>query len=273
MKRKIFFSRENFSLGVYALLFAIFVLFMRLLAPNLFWKMFTPLFRVSDTFAAESHSFISRFGNAEILTARNEQLAGENALLANENQMLLQKIADSGVFAGTLAKGGIVAGVVARPPESPYDTLVLAAGENEGVTLGMEAFGSLTGEASASDIPIGVVSSVLADFSRVTLFSAPGTATSGWIGHTAIPVTIFGAGAGAMNVTIERSASIAIGDTVFIPGPGMLPIGKVSRVDGDSSSPAVTLRITSALNLFSIAWVALRDVGGTAFISATSTLP
>ena len=37
---------------------------------------------------------------------------------------------------------GILAGVVARPPESPYDTLVLAAGKNAGVTLGMEVFGA-----------------------------------------------------------------------------------------------------------------------------------
>ena len=58
---------------------------------------------------------------------------------------------------------GIIAGIVARPPASPYDTLVLSAGSEEGVTLGMEAFG-------AGGVPLGVVSSVLANFSRVTLF-------------------------------------------------------------------------------------------------------
>jgi cell shape-determining protein MreC len=213
---------------------------------------------------------LQSFGNAATLDSRNEQLMNENAALASENQTLFQKLANISALSGSQTVGknvptGILAGVVARPPESPYDTLVLAAGENEGVALGQEAFG-------AGGVPIGVVSSVLADFSRVTLFSAPGTNTVGWVGRTNLPLTIFGAGAGAMNATSARSAGIAVGDTVFVPGPGMLPIGTVTRIDSDPSSPSVTLRIQPALNLFSITWVLLRDTGAALLISATSTI-
>ncbi len=260
-KRKTFFSSENFSCGAYALLFAVLVFLLRFFAPNLFWRAFTPVFRVSDALAAESHYFISGFGNAEILAVRNEQLSQENAVLANENQALLQKV---GNINGSAP--GISADVVARPPESPYDTLVLAAGKNSGVTLGIEAF-------NANGIPLGVVSSVLADFSRVTLFSAPGTATNGWVGNSNIPITIFGAGAGAMNATIARSAGVAVGDTIFVPGPGKLPIGTIVRVDGNASSPSVTLRIMPAANIFSTVWVTLRDMGAALLISATTTSP
>ena len=116
---------------------------------------------MSDTLARESHAFFNSFGNTATLALQNEKLMNENAALANENQALLKKTASiSGLVPDTR---GIIAGIVARPPASPYDTLVLSAGSAEGVTLGMEAFG-------AGGVPLGVVSSVLANFSRVTLF-------------------------------------------------------------------------------------------------------
>jgi cell shape-determining protein MreC len=260
-KHKLFFSAENFSCGVYALIFAILVFLFRIIAPNLFLQTFVPLFTVSNVIASESETFISGFENAETLAIKNEQLMQRNDTLANENQTLIQKIAGISVLGNS---SGIYADVVARPPESPYDTLILAVGENAGVTVGMEAFG-------VGGVPIGVVSSVLANFSRVTLFSAPGIATAGWIGSTNIPITIFGAGAGAMTATMPRSANSAVGDIIFVPGPGALPIGKVARIDGDASSPSVTLRIAPTANLFSTVWVLLRDTGVTIPLEATST--
>ncbi|MEK7077197.1 MAG: hypothetical protein AAB967_03125, partial [Patescibacteria group bacterium] len=75
------------------------------------------------------------------------------------------------------------------------------------------------------------------------------------------PLAINGAGGGAINASVPRSAGISVGDPVFAPGSGMLPIGTVVRVESDPSSPSVTLRIMPALNLFSIAWVVIRDTG------------
>jgi len=231
---------------------------MRLLVPNIFLQIFMPIFGISDAFASQSHSIMSGFKNAEILALKNDQLMQEKAILESENRMLLQKVANiSALFDSSATKKNtskILAGVVARPPESPYDTLVLAVGTNNGVTIGMEAFG-------AGGVPIGVVSSVLADFSHITLFSMPGMVTSGWIGNSAVPVTIFGSGAGVMSVTISRSANIVVGDTIFVPGPGMLPVGKVARIDNDLSSPSVKLHIAPIINLFSIAWVELSNTG------------
>ncbi|MDP2651538.1 MAG: rod shape-determining protein MreC [bacterium] len=262
-KRNTLLSSADVSWGIIALAFALIVLLVRLLAPNFFWYAFTPIFRSADSLAAASHSFVQSFSDTAVLAARNEQLMNENAALANENVALTQKVAD--ISAIGKASGGILAGVVARPPESPYDTLVLSAGSDAGVALGQEAFG-------AGGVPLGIVSSVLTDFSRVTLFSAPNTKTAGWVGRASLPLTIFGAGAGAMQATAARSAGIAVGDIVFVPGPGMLPIGAIVRVESDPSSPSVTLRIQPALNPFSVTWVLLRDTGAPLLTSATSTL-
>ena len=267
-KRNTLLSSRNVSWGVWALAFSFLVLLTRFFAPTFFWYVFTPVFKTSDMLGGVSHMFISSFGDASKLAALNEKVTSENTALASENQALLQKVANlSGLLGTAPAAGpGILAGVVAHPPESPYDTLVLAAGAQEGVLLGMEAFG-------AGGVPIGVVSSVLQHFSRVTLFSAPGMVTSGWVGHASLPLTITGAGGGAMQASIARSAAIAPGDVVFVPGPGMLPIGSVVRIDSDPLSPGVTVRIMPAINLFTVAWVELRATGVIPTAFATSTVP
>ena len=113
---------------------------------------------------------------------------------------------------------------------------------------------------------------MFSDFSRVTLFSAPGVITNGWVGAGNVPLIIKGAGAGVLNASVPRSAGIFVGDIVFVPGPGMLPVGVVMRADSDPASPSVTLRIMPTINLFSVAWVTMRDTGVKLF-SATSTLP
>ena len=273
-KRNALLTSAGVSWGAVALMLAVLMLLVRLLAPNLFWRVFTPVFHTADTVAAGSHALFSSFGNTANLVLENEKLQNENAALASENQTLLQKTADQGVLLGAPAAGKnataeILAGVVARPPESPYDTLVLAEGTSAGVAVGQEAF-------AGGGIPIGIVSSVISNFSRVTLFSSPGMTFTGWIGQAHTPVIIVGSGAGTMSASLARSAHVAVNDTVFGPGPGMLAIGSVVRIDSDPSSPSVTLRIRPVFNLFSVSWISLRDTGRAligAFSEATSTLP
>lgn len=267
-RRNALISATGISWGAGALLCALLFLAFRLAAPNLFLKVVEPLFGASEGIAADSHAFLSHFSDAASLAALNEKLAAENAALADENAALLAKSEAQAALLGSSSArvAGIYAAIASRPPVSPYDTLVLAEGSKGGVAVGMEAFGP-------GGVPLGVVSSVLPDFSQLTLFSTPGTVTHGWVGHTGLPVTLTGVGGGALTASMPRSADISAGDTVFVPGPGQLPAGSVARVDSDPLSPAVTLRIVSAANLFSLSAVELRTTGITGVSFATSTLP
>lgn len=271
-KRNALLSSASISWGTGALACAVLVLLVRLIAPNFFLQAFAPAFSVSNIIALKSHSFFNSFGDTAALAARNERLTEENAALASENQALLEKEASVSALIEPsgqqkLAFSGILAGVVARPPVSPYDTIVLSVGSGAGVTLGMEAFGE-------GGVPLGIITSVTTDFSRATLFSAPDMVTHGWIKGADMPLNIFGAGGGAMNASLSRSAGVNVGDTVFAPGPGMLPIGSVVRVDSDPSAPGISLRIMPKTNPSSLTWVLLRDIGVSlrdAFPLATST--
>lgn len=266
------FSSTNFSWGTYALGIAILLLAARLLMPNLFWHAAAPVFGAANALVERSHALFGGFGDAAVLALENEALNEENAALALRNRTLEKKLGETGVF--TPETGGIVAGVVARPPTSPYDTLVVGVGAKMGVTEGMAAFGAPVEGSGAA--PLGVVSAVLPDFSRVTLFSSPGIVVHGWVGSANVPIAIEGAGGGSMSASVPRAAGIMAGDAVFIPGVEAVPVGVVARLDGDPSSPSVTLRITPSFNLFSTTYVELRPSGAVlmnAVASATPPLP
>jgi cell shape-determining protein MreC len=268
VKRNALLSPRAVSSGAVALGAVVLLLSVRLIAPDFFWHIFSPLSDAARAVSETGHGFLASFENAASLAAQNEKLAAQNAALADENQTLVQKTATLATLLGTTnvqkAIPGILAGVVARPPMSPYDTLVLASGKKDGASLGQEAFGE-------NGVPVGIVSAVTDDFSRVVLFSAPGATTNGWVGHANVPLTLEGAGAGTLLATVARAADIAVGDTVFVPGPGQLPVGSVVRIDSDPLSPAVTLRIQPAANPFSLSWVTLRATGITGVSFATST--
>lgn len=270
VRRNSFLSPDRISWGTIAVAFVCTIALVRFFAPNIFWALFAPVFRSVDGIVLESHSIIENFGNTKTLASRNEQLANDNAILASENEILSQKVAAIVGLSTSLQKlPGIIAGVIARPPESPYDSLLVSGGSDVGVVKGMEAFGE-------GQVPLGVVDTVYNHFSRVILFSASGVATQGWVGHGNIAVTLLGSGGGSMKISLPRSTGIVVGDHVFVPGPGMLPIGTIARIEGDPSSPSVTLHVMPILNLFSVTWVSLRDVGSSLrsqTLTATSTAP
>ncbi len=252
-KRNAILSRENLSWGSGALAFALIMLVLRLVAPDAFVASVTPAIRLSQAMTAGSRTFFSSFADVAALSAKNENLMIQNVAFANENQMLMQKVADlTALFREVGASAeSIVAGVTLRPPESPYDTFLVNVGSNSGVTLGMGAFGP-------GGVPLGSVTEVAEKSARITLFSAPGMHTGGWVGTAKIPLALTGHGGGVLDAVVSRSAPIVVGDIVYVPGPGALPIGSVMRIDSDPTSPSVTLRIKNALNLFSVMWVELR---------------
>lgn len=271
-KRNALLSSAGASWGVVALALATVLLLVRLIIPNFFWYVTSPVLNASNTLANASHTFLASFGNIAALSTRNAELTNENILLASENSTLRSSVES---LSGRISASGIFAKIASRPPESPYDSILVDAGAEEGVTVGQEAFGLLAQTSQrGGGIPLGVVSSVGRHFARITLFSAPRMVLSGWVGHTSIALILHGEGGGAMSASVSRSVALKVGDTVYAPGPAQLPVGTIVRVDSDPSSPSVALRIAPLLNPFSIMWVELRDVGAPlrgSFYVATST--
>jgi len=251
------------------------LLTLRLMAPDLWFRLFAPVFRSAVVLADASHLVFSNFSDRGTLAVANEQLQSENTKLLLENRSLSDKMARiQGLLdSASITKWSalqVLADVIAHPPESAYDTLLLSKGAREGVTRGMGAFVPSIGQENGGLLPVGVVTFVTADFSRITLMSSPGVQTPGWVGTAHTPITLIGLGGGALGATVARAAQVSVADSIFGVGVGTPVLGTVIRVDSDPSSPEVVIRILPTINPFSISEVLLRDVG-TAFRRATST--
>ncbi len=257
-KRNALLSPSGFSGGVLALIIIGLLVVCRFLLPGLFLTATMPFVRAGDSVSRSFGDALGGFGNRVALTVSNEHLTQQNEALAVENRTLADKIASLtallGATSAPAAQPAVVAPVVARPPISPYDSLVISGGTDAGISDGMEVFGT-------GGVPIGVVSSVTNAFARVTLFTAPGESLAAWVGTAHVPLTISGVGAGAFTAEAPRSAGFTEGETVYAPGPGALPVGTIGSLTGAAASPTVTVHIVPATNPFSIAYVVLRDAG------------
>ncbi len=248
--RNALLSSGSVALGAALLALAALLLIVHLFVPGLLTSAAAPLWRVGNGTASVLQSAESVFGNAPALTSERDRLAAENLALHEENRTLVAQNTDLKKLIGNTPAEAprILAGVLARPPVAPYDTLVVSAGSGNGVKAGALAYGD-------GGVPLGTVASVSATTATIDLFSRGGRAADGWIGDARVPVTLTGKGAGAFTALLPRDSGVAVGAVVYVPGPGALPIGTVVRIDSDPSSPRDTLYVAPYVNLFSLAWV------------------
>lgn len=232
--------------------FVLMLLLMRLVAPGALTALVSPLWRLGNgttDAVGNAATFASR---AELLEDR-DRLVREVETLRNQSALAAARATDLERLLGnrTERAGGILAGVVARPPVSPYDVLVIDQGGSAGIRVGSAAFGP-------GGVPLGTVTSADARFARVTLYSSTDLVTEGWAGVARVPMKLVGTGAGGFDAEIPGNAGVLVGDQVFVPGPGALPIGTVAEIVSDPSSPSVILRIRPIVNPFSITWVTVQ---------------
>lgn len=237
---------------VVAILFVL--LLLRLLAPDLLITLVSPLSRAGSAVSASVAGTGAFFENKDKLVLSIAELERERVALNAENAVLAARVSDLTNLLGTRTERtpGILAGVVARPPVSPYDVLVIDAGAQEGVVPGALVHG-------AGGTPVGTVASRSAENARVLLFSSPGRETSVWAGEARIAMQMIGRGSGALEAIIPRDAVIAVGDLVYVAGPGSLPIGSVHSIHADPASPKAKVLIRPLTNPFQITWVTVGD--------------
>lgn len=232
--------------------FILVLVVLRLLAPGVLTSLASPLLRAGDALTNRTGNTMSLDSRAGLKKDR-ERLMREAEALRIENATLAARAADLERLLGgrTERTGGVLAGVLARPPVSPYDVLIVDQGSDAGIRIGATAYGP-------GGVPLGNVTSGDARSARVTLYSHTGNVTEGWAGAARIPVKLTGTGAGGFDAEIPGTAGALVGDQVLVPGPGALPIATITEVVTDPSSPSVVLRIRSQINPFSITWVTIQ---------------
>ncbi|MDB5190323.1 MAG: Rod shape-determining protein MreC [Parcubacteria group bacterium] len=223
----------------------------RMFAPGTFAFVGTPAWKAGTSLTASvSHAFT--FTSGAKLANERDALAADNAALTAQNLTLTTQVRDLTALLGTRTESakGILASVLARPPVAPYDVLIVDQGSLDGVTTASPVFGN-------GGTPIGVVTDITTHTAHITLYSATGTHTEGWVGANHVPVTLTGTGAGGFETSVPKDAGVQVGDIVTLPGNGGTPIGTITKIQIDPSSPTVVLDMRPYTNPFSLTWVTI----------------
>ena len=138
--------------------------------------------------------------------------------------------------------------VLARPPRTPYDTLVIEGRVPIGAIVGMVG-GPL----------LGTVTDAFARESKVKLFSSSGEKTEAVLERADTPVELLGLGGGNFKIEVPREIAVEIGDRVISSGRSQNLLAVVGGVEVSPTDTFKKILAKSPINIFSIRKVIIAE--------------
>jgi rod shape-determining protein MreC len=136
----------------------------------------------------------------------------------------------------------IVAGVLAKPSESLYNSLVIDQGSRNGIVVGQLVV-------TQGNIGLGKVSSVSANTATVELFSGPQFDSNLVMKNQNITVPAKGKGAGNFEIHIPREIVVTDGDILGLPEYPNVAVGVVKSILFDPRDPFQTVLARTPVNI------------------------
>lgn len=211
-----------------------------------------PIWNMKTSISEGSGGFFALFRSKAALAEKNRELEAALDLVAKEaysREHLRAENEELKAALGRVPESYLgLARVLASPSVSPYDTLIIDAGEEHGIIDGMDVFAD-------GDFKIGVITKTYRRSSVVTLFSSPGTEIEARIGTSSIPAVVHGAGGGNFRVTLPEGVPVVVGDIVELPALSPEYIGVVDAIDRPPASSLQSIFVKLPFNLFTEKWV------------------
>lgn len=230
-----------------AIAFTLVIFILQWFAPNIFSPIAAgiaeSLFYARASFLSASASMGAFFSSHSTLS---DEIAGLTEALARakaENEFLKSISAiSSNVLKPQSTEGVVMAAVLSRPRWSAYDTLIIGAGYNDGIHIGMHI--------SASGFVIGEVAEVHGSTSLVSLYSTADKKTIAQISGT-IPVEMVGSGGGTFEAEVAKDVPVSVGDGAFATSISPKLFAVVDAIT-DASEDAVKIFFRLPVNIFEL---------------------
>jgi cell shape-determining protein MreC len=220
--------------------------------------------KVKDRFESIGSYFISK----NYLYNQNQKLQAEvsfdDARMANYDSVAADNASLKEILNRKDPKMNLVlAAVLSKPNQSPYDILLIDAGITEGVKTGDVVF-------ALGNVPIGSVSDVYQDSSKVILFSNPGETTEAVISpsvnadgtvSTTTPSTpnafvqVVGRGGGNFEMVMPKDFNFQAGGQVVLPGINSYVLAIFQKVISDPRNSFTKVLLTSPINIQELKFV------------------
>lgn len=246
-------NKRNKGLSTF-LTSGLFIFFIILfLVATLFFSFFN-IFFIQTSSLLNNFYFVEYFRTKKSILAENKVLKDEREKLIadNVNHRALEEenyrlnellnrvnIADS-----------IVAKVIQKPGFSPYDVVVVDAGQVQGVEVGNIVF--------YESLALGTVLEVSENVSKIRLFSSPDNVFRALIGAAEYEVEAKGLGGGGFEVLIPVGIEVTEGDVVVLPEISTKVFGVVSSIKKEPGDVFQVVNFGLPVSPFAIDFVEIR---------------
>ncbi len=193
-------------------------------------------FRAKSSLVAENKEFEERISFLEQSRVDYAALERENRALKE----LLHRVPETHDL--------VLAYVLAKPNQTPYDTFIIDAGREDGIIAGDAVF------AGGVSI-IGEIETVYARTAKARLFSSPNMSVNVLLGEEGLALTARGLGNGTFSLEVPRDTAVEAGDDVFLPQRPPVFFGTVEAVGSGATDPVKIVLFRSAVNAAELKWI------------------
>jgi len=142
----------------------------------------------------------------------------------------------------------VVAAVLSRPSQTPYDVIIIDAGSSDSISVGSQVL--------LPEGPIlGLVSEVFPTSAKVKLFSANGEETNAILERNQLPITLMGTGGGNFRLALPRDVEIEKGDRILFPDISSRLVATVGEIVTKPTDSFKEVLARSPTNIFSFRFV------------------
>lgn len=248
-------SKKRRSTQLFLLIFVVlFILYSgRNIASTISETITIPMYAVRHFFETSSATipvFVrSRLELLDHMHTLEQQIASQQGV-ADTLAYVMEENTELRSLLGATSSPRIAAGVIARPPHTPYDTLILDKGSDAGIVEHAPVY-------HGGGKAIGYVRSVLPHNALVTLFSSSGVTTSVYVFGSNIFTTAYGEGGGVIRISVPQGITVTRGDMVSMPGIDAGVLGLIDDIQSIASEPEQHAYVTSGVPIQSIRLVSV----------------
>lgn len=186
------------------------------------------------------------------LLLENESLKSQlneiSARVSNYNSILDENIKIKEILGRASGKAMTLAGILSKPNQSVYDTLIIDAGTNQNIFAGQRVF-------AFGNAPIGRIAEVYSNSSKVILFSNPGEKTDVIIPGKNIFMQVIGRGGGNFEMILPRDLILENGTEIALPGIAPYVLGTVATIISDPRDSFQKALLVSPVNIQELKFV------------------
>ncbi len=184
---------------------------------NGWWKEFKAVFLEKKNLQNENNDFREKIMQLETKISLIQIQEKENEILKS-------------AFSAEERKNFLLAYIISRPPQTPYDMFIIDSGSENGVKEGMRVSGF-------GNVLLGYVADVFPKMSKVKLISSFGEETNVLLEFSGISAIAVGQGGENFEIMLPRLVKVDIGEKIMALGRQLMLVGIVEKIEHQSADP------------------------------------